>query len=91
LHQRFGKLSWQTDLAPAIACAEGGFTPDKQMERQRGMEKVFAPTPTSAILPQPGFQLGLSTARSSLPRSDALRSTRPKGFYQGKTADLIVA
>ena len=92
LHQRFGKLSWPMDLAPAITCAEGGFTPDKQMvERERGMEKVFG-THTNFS------RYFHSLDSSSLFRQPQLAATLrrvaidgPKGFYQGHTADLIVA
>jgi len=60
------------------------------VERQRGMEKVFGTTQLQPILH--------SLDSSSVFRQPQLAATLrriaidgPKGFYQGKTADLIVA
>src|SRR5215470_11919953 len=35
LHRRFGKLTWQADLAPAIRYAERGFSVDRMLVEER--------------------------------------------------------
>jgi gamma-glutamyltranspeptidase / glutathione hydrolase len=90
-HRRFGKLSWKRDLAPAIALARRGY--------------IVAPGEDPGGLhftAPPGFaNIGASFGamkggvRFRQPRLaavlEAIAAGGARAFYEGRTADLIVA
>ena len=95
-HARFGTRPWRELLAPAIQLAETGFTVDSAFARTvAGYADRLARFPASAALLLPG---GAPIAAGSQWRNPELAAvlTRiaehgPAGFYEGETADLIVA
>jgi gamma-glutamyltranspeptidase/glutathione hydrolase len=90
-HRRFGKLSWRRDLAPAIALARHGFVvAPGQTPTALGftapagfanLARTFGTMKGGALFRQP--QLAATLERIAADGADA--------FYQGRTADLIVA
>jgi gamma-glutamyltranspeptidase/glutathione hydrolase len=95
-HQRFGKLPWKDVVAPAIALAENGFTVDRELAGSvRDAAERIAQFPGAAALLLPN---GQSLAQGSQWRNPDLAAVLrrvadrgPAGFYDGETADLIVA
>ncbi|MGZ3403644.1 MAG: gamma-glutamyltransferase [Phenylobacterium sp.] len=90
-HRRFGKLSWARDLAPAIRLARDGFVvPAGEIKERETERKAF----TAANFDR--YFAGMAAGRAF--RQPELAATLQriakdgsKGFYEGKTADLIVA
>ena len=91
-HKRFGKLSWARVLAPAIRYARDGFTVNAQFagmlsdEVPPPFEKTnfrahFGPVKAGTLFRQP--QLAATLAR--------IAKGGDREFYEGKTADLLVA
>lgn len=90
-HQRFGKLSWARDLAPAIRLAREGFIVPAQLGAYDERAKThFADTNFGRY-----FGTMQANARFRQPELAATLTRIAQGgakeFYQGKTADLIVA
>lgn len=90
VHQRFGKLTWQQVMAPAIRFANEGFTVEKPLvTRYKEVEelapsngyfrKYFGSMQEGKIFKQP--ELGKVLKRIANQGSD--------GFYKGETAKLI--
>jgi gamma-glutamyltranspeptidase / glutathione hydrolase len=90
-HSRFGKLPWARDLAPAIRLARDGFMVSAGgVEVRDGSRAAFAKTNFDR------YFAGMAAGRRF--RQPALAATLqriakdgPKDFYEGRTADLIVA
>jgi gamma-glutamyltranspeptidase/glutathione hydrolase len=91
-HQRFGKLAWKRDLAPAIAYARGGFVVTEQLIgirdgsqqpflRHTNFQRYFGAMQAGKVFKQP--QLAATLER--------IAKNGPREFYQGRTARLIVA
>ncbi len=91
-HQRFGKLGWARDLAPAIRFARHGFlvTPQLIGIRQgdeghfRGhtnFDRYFAAMTAGQSFRQPDLAATL----------ERIAKGGDRAFYEGRTADLIVA
>ena len=90
-HRRFGRLSWARDLAPAIRLARRGFVvPAGLTAEYQGAKASFASSnfrryfgtiATGRTLRQPE----LANTLERIARNGA------REFYQGRTADLIVA
>ena len=91
-HQRFGRLPWQRDLAPAIRYARDGFVVSKELAAnaddsskslagRTNFDRYFGKLKAGQRWRQP--ELAATLARISADGVD--------GFYSGKTADLIVA
>jgi len=91
-HKRFGKLSWKQVLAPAIALARDGFLVSERLQQSRdesapdytgktNFNAYYAPMTKGKVFRQP--QLAATLQRIS--------DQGDRGFYEGKTADLIVA
>jgi gamma-glutamyltranspeptidase/glutathione hydrolase len=92
LHRRFGKLSWRSNLAPAIRYARDGFSVHP-MQAQTRLERAsqlrgrtnflayFGTLESGTTFRQPELEVTL--------RRIAAEGAR--GFYAGRTADLIVA
>ena len=93
--RRFGRLSLAQVMAPAIRLASEGFTVDSSLWRSlRGDSAVLTRFAGKDIF----FQNGRAVAPGSrLVQSDLAETLRliaaqgPRGFYEGRTADLIVA
>ena len=90
-HGRFGKLSWARDLAPAIRLARDGFivSPGEIKEREDS-RKAFAETNFDRYFS--GMAAGKPFKQPELAATlDRIAKDGAKGFYEGKTAELIVA
>jgi gamma-glutamyltranspeptidase/glutathione hydrolase len=90
-HRRFGKLSWAADLAPAIRAAREGFVVPAELAAERDdSSKDFSGT---------NFLSGFGAMKAGETfRQPALAATLERiarggarEFYEGKTADLLVA
>ncbi|MCB8932646.1 MAG: gamma-glutamyltransferase [Fimbriimonadaceae bacterium] len=96
LHARFGRLPRAQVLAPAIALASDGFPVSKELaDSLRSAQKRLASHPGSlrAFYPNgapPAF--GSILRQPDLAKTLRLVSDKGRaGFYEGETADLIVA
>lgn len=92
-HQKYGSLPWATLVQPAVDLAQNGFiVPEKlghyvnyyidKMKRKKlnvNFSDYFAKAQTDTLFKQP--ELALTLIR--------IRDKGKKGFYQGKTAQLI--
>jgi len=95
-HRRFGTLPWADVVAPAIRLAEEGFVVDRDLAGSVVDEaERLRRFPGSAALYFPG---GEPLREGSTWRNPDLAATLrriaergPAGFYEGETADLIVA
>ena len=91
-HKRFGKLTWQQVLAPAIKLAEQGFIPHKNLTEE--IKSHFDWFGTSTNFQQ---YFGNVVAGENFKQPDLAETLKRiskegiKDFYQGKTAELIVA
>jgi gamma-glutamyltranspeptidase/glutathione hydrolase len=90
LHRRFGRLPWRTDLAPAIRYAHGGFRVDPRLAQFRddtatelsgrtNFEHYFGALKSGETFRQPELEVSLRL----------IAAEGPRGFYTGRTADLI--
>ena len=91
-HKRFGRLSWKQDLAPAIALARDGFVVPAGLAAQRDENApTFARTTNFAAWAE-GLTTGNRFRQPQLAATlQRIADAGPRGFYAGKTADLIVA
>lgn len=91
-HKRFGKLSWARDLAPAIRLAREGFVVPAgliagrdesraQFVGKTNFDRYFAAMAAGRTFRQP--ELAATLQR--------IATGGAKGFYEGRTAELIVA
>jgi gamma-glutamyltranspeptidase/glutathione hydrolase len=91
-HQRFGKLTWAQVLAPAIRYAREGFVVDAHLAgvladepppefSKTNFRTYFAAHKAGTLFKQP--ELAATLERIAL--------VGDRAFYEGKTADLIVA
>jgi gamma-glutamyltranspeptidase/glutathione hydrolase len=90
-HAKFGKLSWARDLAPAIRLARDGFVvsageikerdQNRKAFTQANFDRYFASMAAGKRFRQP--ELAATLQR--------IAKDGAKGFYEGRTADLIVA
>jgi gamma-glutamyltranspeptidase/glutathione hydrolase len=96
LHKRYGSMDWNDLLAPAIRLAREGFVADSSFAASvAGDADRLSRFPASAALFLPN---GKPVKEGSFWRNPDLAETLrriaedgPSGFYQDKTADLIVA
>jgi gamma-glutamyltranspeptidase/glutathione hydrolase len=94
-HRRFGTRPWADLLAPAIAFARDGFIVDAELAASvRDAAERLAPFAGSAALLLPNgqpLQQGMTWRNPDL-AATLLRIAEhgPAGFYEGRTADLIV-
>ncbi|WP_244850137.1 gamma-glutamyltransferase [Caballeronia sp. SL2Y3] len=88
--KRFGKLKWKQVLAPAIQYAQDGFVVDDQLiERRDRASKDFAGK-TNFDLYFGGMKAGEVFKQPDLAQTlQRISDKGAKGFYQGKTAELI--
>ena len=90
-HRRFGKLSWRRDLGPAIRLAREGFrvTPqligirdgDAARLKPTNFDRYFGSMRAGQRFRQPELAATL----------ERIAASGDKEFYEGKTADLLVA
>jgi gamma-glutamyltranspeptidase/glutathione hydrolase len=97
-HQKLGsgRKTWAELIAPSIKLAEEGFVVDAEFARSVGeLAKRLEKYPASAALYLPGGQpLQAGTTWKNPDLGAVLRRIAekgPAGFYEGKTAELIVA
>lgn len=95
-HARFGKLGWDRILAPAVDLAESGFEVDwhammniafaaAELALDAGAVAAFLP---GGHPPRPGMVLLRRELAATLRR---LAERGPRDFYEGETAELLVA
>ncbi len=95
-HQRFGRLPFDSVMAPAIRLARDGFVVDQyRSESIRSDSARLSQFPASLTSflpggrpPAPGSRLTQPDLAETL---DAIRRNGAAGFYQGPVANLIVA
>lgn len=91
-HKRFGKLPWARVLAPAIRYARDGFVVNEQFAdmltrevpepfQKTNFRAYFAPAKVGSLFRQPELAATL----------ERIARSGDKAFYEGETADLIVA
>ena len=95
-HARYGSRPWPELLAPAIALAEQGFIADSEFAHAiRGDSARLARFPAAAVLFFPGGRVPSPGERWRNPDLAAvlrrIAADGPKGFYAGRTAELIEA
>ncbi len=94
-HQKFGKLPWSRLVSPAIALARDGHFPAKEAIGWRDfMLDAFAALPYPANLKEyfGGMTEGRLFKQTELADTlERIAAGGADGFYQGKTADLLVA
>jgi len=90
-HQRFGKLPWATVLAPSIRYARDGFLVTPQLIGiLDGSRAPFAATNFEAHFG--GLKAGQMFRQPALADTlERIAKGGDRGFYEGQTADLIVA
>ncbi len=92
LHRRFGKLPWRRDLAPALRLAREGFVVDPKLItwRDRRLAELHGRTNFAHYFGAlaAGERHRQPELAATLERI-ALRG--PRGFYAGRTAELVVA
>ena len=95
-HEKFGTKSWGELLAPAIRLAEDGFVVDEHFSSViHAHRSRLARFPGSAALFLPNGNPILARSTWRNPELAAvlrrIAEQGPKGFYEGETANLIVA
>src|SRR5436853_43892 len=92
LHRRFGRLPWRADLAPALRYAHEGFRVDRLLIARRDQFAARLHGRTNflayfgALAPDATFRQ--SELEATLRR---IAAAGPRGFYAGRTAELIAA
>ncbi|MGB0495804.1 MAG: gamma-glutamyltransferase [Kangiellaceae bacterium] len=91
-HQRYGKLSWEEVVAPAIKLAKDGFVPHKILVDDikdhfdwfgpaTNFKQHYGSVKLGEVFKQPDLAATLTR----------IAKLGPKDFYEGKTAELLVA
>ncbi|MEL7239142.1 MAG: gamma-glutamyltransferase, partial [Planctomycetota bacterium] len=95
-HQKYGRNSWSSLVEPAIRLAADGFVVDEALvlvlaRQQARLSRI--PSSKSLFFPK-GHMPKVGDTMRNPDLAQTLRRIAekgPKGFYQGQTADLIVA
>jgi gamma-glutamyltranspeptidase/glutathione hydrolase len=91
-HARFGRLSWKQVLAPAIALARDGFIVPARLQKNRDESAPDFAGKTNFSAHYAGMTAGARFKQPALAATlERIAAQGDKGFYEGKTADLIVA
>ena len=92
LHRRFGKLTWQADLAPAIRFAEQGFAVTRMLVEQRNSRAAQLRGRTNFLAYFGALADGETFRQPELAATlKRIAADGPRGFYAGRTAELLVA
>jgi len=96
LHERFGRLSWQTVLAPAITLAEEGFLLNSTLAgRLKALLPELVDRPASmakfSIAGQPMDEGHLWQQPDLAETLKLIAAKKREGFYGGKVAALLLA
>jgi gamma-glutamyltranspeptidase/glutathione hydrolase len=96
LHEKYGTRPWPDLFQPAIDLAEGGFVVDADFREQPGLELTrLRQFPATVRVFLPGGELPAVGSKTSNP--DLARTLRlilangRKGFYEGETAERLLA
>ena len=94
-HQKYGKLNWADVLQPAIDLADNGYAltmgDAEYLNRYQGDFKKMNSTNTYFQREQE-WAHGLPLIQTDLAETlKRIRDNKRKGFYQGKTAELLLA
>ena len=92
LHRRFGKLTWQADLAPAIRYAEQGFSVGRMLVEERNWRAAAFRGRTNFLTYFGALADGDTFRQPELAATlKRIAADGPRGFYAGRTAELLVA
>ena len=92
LHRRFGRLTWQADLAPAIRYAQRGFHVDRMLIETRDRRRAELRGRTNFLM-----YFGALAHDDTLRQPELAETLKRiaaegrRGFYGGRTAELLVA
>ncbi|SFM86826.1 gamma-glutamyltranspeptidase / glutathione hydrolase [Algoriella xinjiangensis] len=93
-HEKYGKLSWKELVAPAINLAQKGFKITKQQASEltnKHNDFVRLNAKTNALTSKVNWVEGDLLIQADLAKTlKLIQQKGRKGFYEGKTADLIV-
>jgi gamma-glutamyltranspeptidase / glutathione hydrolase len=88
--RRFGRLKWKEVLAPAIGYARDGFKVDDQLQERRDNAAKEFGDKTNFDKYFGGLNSGVTFKQPELAETlTRIANSGAKGFYDGKTADLI--
>jgi gamma-glutamyltranspeptidase / glutathione hydrolase len=92
LHHRFGRLTWQTDLAPAIRYAQHGFPIPHMLVAERNWRAAQLRGRTNFLTYFGALADGRTFRQPELAATlRRIAAEGPRGFYAGRTAELLVA
>jgi len=94
LHQRYGSLPWADVVAPAIRLAAGGFVADEDFAGAAADARFEQFEGSRALFREGGESVAEGSTWHNPELAEVLGrivDSGPAGFYQGSTADLIVA
>jgi gamma-glutamyltranspeptidase / glutathione hydrolase len=92
LHHRFGRLTWQADLAPAIRYAEHGFLVPHMLVAERDGRAAQFHGRTNFLTYYGALTDGHNFRQPELAATlRRIAANGPHGFYAGRTAELLVA
>ena len=93
-HEKYGKLSWKELVTPAINLAQKGFKITKQQASEltnKHNDFVRLNAKTNALTSKVNWVEGDLLIQADLAKTlKLIQQKGRKGFYEGKTADLIV-
>jgi gamma-glutamyltranspeptidase / glutathione hydrolase len=92
LHRRFGRLTWQTDLAPAVRYAEQGFPVGRMLVEKRDGRAAGLRGQTNFLTYFGTLADGETFRQPELAATlKRIAADGPRGFYAGRTAELLIA
>ncbi len=92
VHGRFGRLPWRDVVAPAIALARDGFVVPERLQKNRDADMPSYAGKTNFAAYYAGMNAGSVFKQPQLAATlQRIAAQGDKGFYEGRTADLIVA
>jgi gamma-glutamyltranspeptidase / glutathione hydrolase len=92
LHRRFGRLTWQADLAPAIRYADQGFAVGRMLVEERDRRAAELRGRTNFLTYFGALADGRTFRQPELAATlRRIAASGPGGFYAGRTAELLVA
>jgi gamma-glutamyltranspeptidase / glutathione hydrolase len=92
LHRRFARLTWQADLAPAIRYAEQGVPVGRTLVEERNRRAAELRGRTNFLTYFGALADGDTFRQPELAATlKRIAAEGPRGFYAGRTAELLVA